>query len=67
MKAFYKELRDEYIHKEIIEQQKMEDQKAQEQITDDDVVIFDQKKWNKIIDDFKNDPTLVNKLLKTND
>jgi len=65
MKSFYKELRDEYEHKEIIEQQKMDDQKTQEQIVsnkiEDDLIIFDQKKWNKIIDDFKNDPTLVNK------
>lgn len=64
MKSFYKELRDEYTHKEIQEQQKMDDQKVQEQIvsnkTEDGLVIFDQKKWNKIIDDFKSDPTLVN-------
>jgi hypothetical protein len=63
MKSFYKELRDEYVHKEINEQQKAEEQKEQQQLNDhkkDDLVIFDQKKWNKLIDDFKKDPTLLN-------
>jgi 6-pyruvoyl-tetrahydropterin synthase len=62
MKAFYKELRDEYEHKEINEQQKLEDTKnPQEQIEakPNDLVIFDQRKWNKIIDEFKKDPTLL--------
>lgn len=63
MKGFYKELRDEYEHKEINEQQKIEDQEqiVQEQIESkaNDLVIFDQRKWNKIIDDYKKDPTLL--------
>jgi len=61
MKSFYKELRDEYEHKEINEQQKVEEQQSQieEQKVSDDLVIFDQRKWNKIIEDFKKDPTLL--------
>lgn len=64
MKSFYKELRDEYVHKEIIEQQKLEEEKEKEQLTsgqvNGDLVIFDQRKWNKIIEEFKKDPTLLN-------
>ena len=66
MKSFYKELRDEYAHKEINEQQKIEDKNKQEtmpektQSSSDELVIFDQKKWNKIIDEYKKDPTLLN-------
>lgn len=60
MKSFYKELRDEYVHKEIIEQQKSEEEKEIQQLEKkDDLVIFDQRKWNKLIDDFKKDPTLL--------
>ena len=61
MKLFYKELRDEYVHKEINEQQKAEEAAATqiEQKVSDDLVIFDQRKWNKIIDEFKKDPTLL--------
>jgi len=64
MKSFYKELRDEYERKEIIEQQKLDDQKQQQEVEEgkgDEVVIFDSRKWNKIIDEFKNNPTLLNK------
>jgi len=67
MKGFYKELRDEYERKEINEQQKMEDQKTQNQpLTngmeklEDGLVLFDQVRMNKIIEDFKKDPTLLN-------
>lgn len=71
MKSFYKELRDEYERKEILEQQKIEELKEQKTVsegkTDDGLVIFDQKKWNKIIDDFKNDPTLVNQKFNEKD
>ena len=61
MKSFYKELRDEYTHKEINEQLKAEEVATQieDKKTSDDLVIFDQRKWNKIIEDFKNDPTLL--------
>lgn len=63
MKSFYKELRDEYQRKEINEQQKIEDQKQQSNLntgtTDDGLVIFDQKKWNDIIDDYKRNPSLL--------
>jgi len=62
MKLFYKELRDEYEHKEINEQIKAEEEAdlIHEKGGTDDLVIFDQKKWNSIIDNFKNDPTLLN-------
>lgn len=61
MKSFYKELRDEYVHKEIIEQKKAEEEKEIEILDKkDDLIIFDQRKWNKLIDDFKKDPTLLN-------
>lgn len=60
MKIFYKELRDEYTHKEINEQQKTEEEQQQEILDKkDDLIIFDQKKWNNIIDSFKKDPTLL--------
>ena len=61
MKSFYKELRDEYDHKEIIEQKKVEEEKEIEILDKkDDLIIFDQRKWNKLIDEFKKDPTLLN-------
>jgi len=67
MKAFYKELRDEYEHKEINELQKIEEAEnaataslQPPQKTDDGLIIFDQKKWNKIIEEYKKDPTLLN-------
>lgn len=59
MKSFYKELRDEYTHKEIIEQQKIEEEKEQINERKEDLTIFDQRKWNKLIEDYKNDPTLL--------
>jgi hypothetical protein len=59
MKSFYKELRDEYVHKEINEQIKEETAAIIEK-TRDDLVIFDPKKFNKIIEEYKNDPTLLN-------
>jgi len=63
MKSFYKELRDEYTHKEIIEQQKLEEEReAQTQqgiANNSDLIIFDQKRVNELIDSFKKDPTLL--------
>ncbi len=60
MKAFYKELANEYAHKEINEQMKTEEAKELEQTNKkDDLIIFDQRKWNKVIDEFKKDPTLL--------
>jgi hypothetical protein len=65
MKGFYKELRDEYERKEINEQQKIEEQKLQNPLSngmeklEDGLVLFDQVRMNKIIEDFKKDPTLL--------
>jgi len=62
MKSFYKELRDEYEHKEINEQQIKEENAAAAALdkNNDDLVIFDPRKFNKIIDEYKKDPTLLN-------
>jgi hypothetical protein len=65
MKSFYKELRDEYTHKEINEQIKADEEKEKVQLVEkksSELTIFDQKTINKVIDDFKKDPTLLNKL-----
>jgi len=63
MKSFYKELRDEYVHKEIIEQQKIEEEREaiqQQTLTNgDNLIIFDQKRVNKLLEDFQKDPTLL--------
>ena len=61
MKSFYKELRDEYTHKEINEQLKAEEEALQveDKKGSDDLIIFDQRKWNKVIEEFKKDPTLL--------
>jgi hypothetical protein len=63
MKSFYKELRDEYVHKEIIEQQKVEEEREalqQQHITNNsDLVIFDQKKINELLEQYQKDPTLL--------
>jgi hypothetical protein len=63
MKSFYKELRDEYTHKEIIEQQKLEEERealTQQNVTNSsDLIIFDQKRVNELIDSYKKDPTLL--------
>lgn len=63
MKGFYKELRDEYEHKEIIEQNKaVEIQQQKENLLSKDneeLVIFDPKRMNKIIENYKTDSTLV--------
>lgn len=63
MKTFYKDLRDEYERKEINEQSKLEEMNQNQHITKgsdgEDMIIFDPKRWNQIIDDMKNDPTLL--------
>lgn len=63
MKGFYKELRDEYEHKEIIEQNRTgeieQNQKNMLTKNSEELVIFDPKRMNKIIEDYKVDSTLV--------
>lgn len=59
MKSFYKELRDEYERKEINEQAKIEEQINNKGEKGEDLIIFDQKRLNKIIDDFAKDKTLI--------
>lgn len=67
MKGFYKELRDEYVHKEIIEQQKMEEEREalqQQNLSNNgDLIIFDQKRINKVLEDYQKDPTLLKEKL----
>lgn len=58
MKSFYKELRDEYERKEINEQIKLEGSENSNKIGDN-LVIFDQKKINELVDMYKKDPTLL--------
>ena len=62
MKSFYKELRDEYERKEINETKSVEIEKKS-----DNLVIFDSKKMNKMIDDYKNDPTLLSEIFGNQD
>lgn len=68
MKSFYKELRDEYVHKEIIEQQKIEEEREalqQQNVTSNgDLVIFDQKRINQLLEDYQKDPTLLKEKLE---
>jgi len=65
MKAFYKDLRDEYVNKQINEQLKNEEKNENKQLTESsELIVFDQKKWNQIIEDFKKDPTLSKELFK---
>jgi len=61
MKSFYKDLRDEYEHREINEQQTKNEigGESGKDIPDDGLITFDPDKWNEIIDDFKKDPTLL--------
>lgn len=57
MKSFYKELRDEHERKEINEQIKLEENDKIGK--ESDLIIFDQKKVNELIDQYKKDPTLL--------
>lgn len=62
MKSFYKDLRDEYEHREINEQTKNEligGESGVDSAAETGLIPFDQDKWNEMIDEFKTDPTLL--------
>ena len=63
MKSFYKELRDEYVHKEIIEQQKIEEEREalqqQNMANNGELIIFDQKRVNQILEEYQKNPSLL--------